>query len=96
MGQVVAVSDDEGDHELNQLPDVFAVHQNYPNPFNPETKIEFDLPRTSLVKLEVFNTLGRLVRMLIDEQMSAGCQTVSGTASTTKVTRSRPVCISID
>jgi hypothetical protein len=43
------------------LPRGFALNQNYPNPFNPTTTISFTLPRSSDVRLEVFDILGRSV-----------------------------------
>lgn len=54
------------------IPEVFRLNQNYPNPFNPSTNISFDLPRTSNVRLEVFNSIGARVSTLINEQKSAG------------------------
>jgi hypothetical protein len=54
------------------LPLDFALRQNVPNPFNPRTKIDFDLPRSSFVRLDVLNILGRKVRSLINEELSAG------------------------
>ncbi|UCF64876.1 MAG: T9SS type A sorting domain-containing protein, partial [bacterium] len=45
---------------------------NYPNPFNPITTIEFDLPKTSLVTLKVFNILGEEVAILVSDRLSAG------------------------
>jgi len=54
------------------LPIRFALGQNYPNPFNPETHIRFSLPEASQVKVEVFNTLGQSVMVLVDEYLSAG------------------------
>jgi hypothetical protein len=54
------------------LPIRFALGQNYPNPFNPETHIRFSLPEASRVKVEVFNTLGQSVMVLVDEYLSAG------------------------
>lgn len=63
------------------LPVQFKLNQNYPNPFNPSTNISFDLPRTSNVKLEVFNSIGARVAVLINEQRSAGRYTLRFDAS---------------
>ncbi|PID80832.1 hypothetical protein CSB20_05420, partial [bacterium DOLZORAL124_64_63] len=52
---------------LSGLPTVFALRSNYPNPFNPATTIKFDLPRSSHVKLNIYDVAGRLVRTLVDE-----------------------------
>ncbi len=49
------------------LPTVVALHDNYPNPFNPITNIKFDLPRSSHVKLAIYDVAGRLVKTLVDE-----------------------------
>jgi subtilase family serine protease len=56
----------------NEIPKVFMLYQNYPNPFNPSTVIMFDLPREVKVKLCVYDVLGRLVNVLIDDIMAAG------------------------
>ncbi|MEX0721672.1 MAG: MBG domain-containing protein [Balneolaceae bacterium] len=50
-----------------EVPLVYQLHQNYPNPFNPTTKIEYWVPVTSKVKIEIFDVLGRLVQLLVDE-----------------------------
>lgn len=55
-----------------QIPRRFALRQNYPNPFNPSTTIEFDLPSTSHVVLNVYDVLGRVVATLADEELPAG------------------------
>lgn len=58
------------------VPEKFELHQNYPNPFNPTTKIRFDLPHRGVVKLEVYDILGRRVATLIDGVLEAGRQAV--------------------
>jgi hypothetical protein len=53
-------------------PGQFYLEQNYPNPFNASTKISFELPRSSKVKLVVFDALGRCVRTLEEETRHTG------------------------
>ncbi len=45
---------------------------NYPNPFTGETTISFKLNEAGYVSLNVFDGTGRLVRIVANEQMSAG------------------------
>ena len=53
-------------------PERYALHPNAPNPFNPTTKIRFDLPVASLVRLTVYNVLGQEVARLVERQMPPG------------------------
>ncbi|MFZ4591580.1 MAG: T9SS type A sorting domain-containing protein [Ignavibacteria bacterium] len=54
------------------VPEKFSLSQNYPNPFNPKTNINFQVPKTSLVTLKVYDVLGREVVALVNEKMQAG------------------------
>ncbi|MBU8922945.1 MAG: T9SS type A sorting domain-containing protein [Bacteroidales bacterium] len=58
--------------ELPDVPGAAYLAQNYPNPFNPGTSIAFGLASVSRVKLSVYDTSGRLVRTLLDEERNAG------------------------
>jgi len=58
--------------EVITQPFDYALLQNYPNPFNPVTIIKYEVPQVSNVKIEVFDLLGRVIKVLVDEQKTAG------------------------
>lgn len=64
-----------------EIPKSFSLDQNYPNPFNPVTNIRFDLPKSSSVKLLVFDLLGREMSALVNGQLIAGTYQVDWNAS---------------
>ncbi len=66
---------------LNATTQKFKVSSVYPNPFNATTRISFDVPQASDVKLAVYDVLGREVAMLVDGMQSAGTQSVTFNAS---------------
>ena len=53
-------------------PDDFHLSQNYPNPFNPETEVLYTLPQTAHVSVTVYNVLGQVVSVLVNEEQPAG------------------------
>jgi hypothetical protein len=59
-------------NDLSPLPSKFVLKQNYPNPFNPATIISYQIPSNSLVKLEVYDMLGRKIETLVNENQHAG------------------------
>ncbi|HEX6941277.1 MAG TPA: FlgD immunoglobulin-like domain containing protein, partial [Gemmatimonadaceae bacterium] len=49
-----------------------VLHQNVPNPFNPQTTIRYDLPAPAHVTLTIFDSSGRRIRTLVDDNQAPG------------------------
>lgn len=56
----------------SEMPKEYKLYNNYPNPFNPSTEIRYDLPKSSLVKLTIYDINGKLVKELVNQVQSAG------------------------
>lgn len=54
---------------------VFSM-SNYPNPYNPVTSIKYDLAENSLVRMDIYNVRGQLVKTLLNQEMLAGTHSV--------------------
>ena len=54
------------------LPDATFLAQNFPNPFNPITDIGFGIKEQGFISLRIYDAVGRLVSVLIDESRPAG------------------------
>ena len=65
----------------SEMPDGYTLSQNYPNPFNPSTNLEFGISKSGFVSLKIFNTLGKEVATLVNENLSAGTYKYSFDAS---------------
>lgn len=66
-GVTDVASQDTGDR-----PEAFVLHQNRPNPFNPTTSIEYKIPSSGNVRLEIYNASGQLVNVLVDGWRARG------------------------
>jgi len=58
--------------EETNRPEAFVLAQNHPNPFNPHTSIEFTLPSDGHARLEIYDSLGQLLDVLVDGNHRAG------------------------
>jgi hypothetical protein len=67
------IAEDKPDENL---PTEYRLEQNYPNPFNASTRIRFNLPQTTVVKLSVYDLLGRKIELLLSEKRQAGIHEV--------------------
>ncbi len=54
------------------IPLTLRLHANYPDPFSYQTTLGFTLPEATHVRLELFDMLGRRVRLLLDEMREPG------------------------
>jgi hypothetical protein len=54
------------------VPKEFKLFNNYPNPFNPTTDIKYDLPKSGVVSLKIYDINGRLVKELVNQMQIAG------------------------
>jgi hypothetical protein len=61
----------------NHIAKDFRLYQNYPNPFNPTTTISFDLRKNAEVQLTVYDALGKMVKVLVDDKLSEGYYNVA-------------------
>ena len=61
-------------------PEGFALMQNHPNPFNPATTINFTLPQSSYVTVNIYNSLGKKTASLVNGNLSAGLHSVEWNA----------------
>ena len=50
----------------------YKLNQNYPNPFNPSTNIAFEVPKTTELKIKVFDIIGNEVATVIDSKLERG------------------------
>jgi len=55
-----------------KLPRSYKLYQNYPNPFNPRTKICYDIPEKGLVKLKIYDILGRKIKTVVNDYKLTG------------------------
>jgi photosystem II stability/assembly factor-like uncharacterized protein len=54
------------------VPQSYLLMQNYPNPFNPKTTIEFEVKEKGNAVVKVYDILGRITAVLVDEELKPG------------------------
>lgn len=58
--------------EIEELPKENRLFDNYPNPFNPTTTIKYELKETTDLTLKIYDSLGRLIKVLEEVTKPAG------------------------
>jgi hypothetical protein len=54
------------------IPEETELISNYPNPFNATTKIKFNVAKSGVLKLNIYNSRGQIVSTLINNQTKQG------------------------
>ena len=71
-GYALLSPDGVTDADTPKAPAASFLAQNFPNPFNPTTRIAFGLAAPANVSLRIYDTAGRLVRVLVEGARPAG------------------------
>lgn len=58
------------------VPAEYSLSQNYPNPFNPVTHIRYEIPHRSHVELVVYDILGRVTSILVNQTEGEGTKEI--------------------
>ncbi|RMD92383.1 MAG: T9SS C-terminal target domain-containing protein, partial [Calditrichaeota bacterium] len=67
LGQGIIVTEVKSGTDTH-LPAHFQLFENYPNPFNPETIITYEIPKPTVVQLDIFNLLGKHIYSLVNHK----------------------------
>jgi hypothetical protein len=73
---IATVQEDLSLEKKSVIPDHTFLGANYPNPFNPTTTIQFGLKNAGMVKIRIYDVLGREIATLVNEQLPAGMHQV--------------------
>lgn len=68
----IRVYNPNGTANQSTIANSFRLYQNYPNPFNPATKIQYIIPSSGYVDLEIFDITGKTVKSLFKGNQSVG------------------------
>jgi hypothetical protein len=68
-------------NDKDVIPLKYLLHQNYPNPFNPVTTLRYDLSEDGLVKITIYDMMGRVVKTLVNGSQTAGYRMIQWNAT---------------
>lgn len=66
-----------GEEPASTIPESYTLHPVYPNPFNAMAVIKYEVPVQGIVRVGVYDVLGRKVATLVDGQVGAGSHQVT-------------------
>ena len=75
------IEGNETENLNSSIPNTAFLGNNYPNPFNPVTKIEFGIPNSGNVVINIFDVSGKEVASIFNGFREAGNYSVEFNAS---------------
>jgi len=60
------------EEDFNTVPEGFYLYEPYPNPFNPVTTIQYDIAKSGMVELIIFDVLGNKIKTVVNEFQNPG------------------------
>ena len=67
-------------NDKNRLPGVFTLYPVYPNPFNPTTQISYDLSKSGMVNINIYDIMGRKIKSLFNTYQEPGHYSINWNA----------------
>jgi len=64
-----------------QIPKEYNLYNSYPNPFNPISTVRFDIPKTSYIRITIFDVLGQEITKIVNQEMNPGSYKIDWDAS---------------
>jgi len=61
------------DANENEFAEYNQALSTFPNPFNPSTKINFEIPKPSVVNIDIYDIRGKKIKSVINDKYSEGC-----------------------
>ena len=83
IDEVIAATTDGYINVSVDTPTGYSISSAYPNPFNPTTNLTLDLNTDSKVSISIYNVMGQLMDVLVNENLSAGSYPYTWNASET-------------
>ena len=83
IDEVVAATTDGYINVSVDTPTGYSISSAYPNPFNPSTNLTLDLNTDSNVSISIYNVMGQLMDVLVNDNLSAGSYPFTWNASET-------------
>ena len=69
---IYAYEETVGVDDFTVIPNQYNLSKPYPNPFNPLTVINFSIPKTKLVLINVYDIMGREIATIINKELVQG------------------------